>query len=225
MTASGAGDRRPALWTARHPAPGGAAVYVCTAGPEFPDGSVVELPGPPVRSERWQFEAHVAAPGTVPHRVVTAPAAAPGAPHLWCVLLSAGPDEIDLVGFSTSSFPDGRIVPVSAFAELRIAWSNQVAAVRWSPSTGVVGQLYVAPEHRRKRLAAKLLLMAGGVRVALDWAPLRSDGRLTDLGDAWLRSTPDAWQGRLVERSAHLPPMTPAAEAAGVPRRNLQPDA
>ena len=66
--------------------------------------------------------------------------------------------------------------------------------------------------------------MAMGVRIAMGWATLGSDGRLTDLGDAWLSDAPGWWQGYLPARSAHLPPMTPDDEAVGVPARNLLPD-
>jgi hypothetical protein len=39
-----------------------------------------------------------------------------------------------------------------------------------------------------------------------------------------LRRSPDQWQGRLTERSAHLPAMTPPDEVVDVPARNPVPD-
>ncbi|WP_133378993.1 GNAT family N-acetyltransferase [Klenkia marina] len=177
----------------------------------FPDGAVVDHPGPPSRPAGWQVEAHVPQPGRAPSRVLVSEDVAPQAPHLWCVLRAAGPQapggDVDLVAFSTAHLDDGTLVGAATLEQLDVGWANQVGAVRWSAGTGVVGQVFVAPEHRRLRVAAKLLMVAAGVRVAQGWASLRSDGRLTDLGDTWLTAAPDWWRSRVPERTAHLPPM------------------
>ncbi|SDF61934.1 hypothetical protein [Klenkia brasiliensis] len=150
-------------------------------------------------------------PGRAPSRVLVSPDVAPRAPHLWCVLRAAGPGapggDVDLVAFSTAHLDDGAVVAADALSWLDVGWANQVGAVRWTAATGVVGQVFVAPEHRRLRVAAKLLMVAAGVRVALGWASLRSDGRLTDLGDSWLTAAPEWWRHRVPGRAAHLPPM------------------
>ncbi|GAB3317770.1 hypothetical protein GCM10027451_36080 [Geodermatophilus aquaeductus] len=213
----------PGVWYARHTAPDGAAVLVGVLGTQFPADAVVELPWPPAHPEGWQGEAHVPAPGLPPSRVTLAPDVAPGAPHLWTVLLPAGDgDQVDLVTFSTRDFGDGAVVGRADFEALGIAWSNQVGALRWSPSTGVVAQLYVAPRFRRLGVAVKLFCLAAGIRAVLGWAPLTTDGRFTDLGEAWLRGTPAYWQRPV--RRAWLPPMTPPGDTVGVPERNLVPD-
>lgn len=172
---------------------------------------MVDLPGPPARPQAWQVEAHVPQPGRAPSRVLVSPDVAPRAPHLWCVLRATGPGapggDVDLVAFSTAHLDDGAVVGEDALPRLDVGWAAQVAAVRWTAATGVVGQVFVAPEHRRLRVAAKLLMVAAGVRVASGWASLRSDGRLTDLGDSWLTAAPEWWRHRVPERSAHLPPM------------------
>jgi len=188
---------------------------------------VVQLPGAPRRPAQWQVEVRQPVEGRPPTQVQVSPAVAPAAPHLWTVLLPSGAghgDQVDLVAFSTTDHPVGTVVAREAFAASPLSWSNQVGAVRWSPSTGVVGQVYVAPEHRRLRIGSWLLMVAAGVRVSLGWTSLRSDGRLTDLGDAWLTRAPDWWRSRVPARVAQLPPMTPAGCTAGVPRRNLVPD-
>lgn len=188
---------------------------------------MVQLPGAPRRPAQWQVEVHQPVEGRPPTQVQVSPAVAAAAPHLWTVLLPSGAghgDQVDLVAFSTTDHPVGTVVAREAFAASPLSWSNQVGAVRWSPSTGVVGQVYVAPEHRRLRIGSWLLMVAAGVRVSLGWTSLRSDGRLTDLGDAWLTRAPDWWRSRVPARVAQLPPMTPAGRTAGVPRRNLVPD-
>jgi GNAT superfamily N-acetyltransferase len=200
---------------------------VGVADDAFDDGAVVELPGPPRRPARWQVEVHVPVAGRAPSRVLVSPDVAPSAPHLWTVLMPSGAehgDQVDLVAFSTADHPAGTVVGRAGFEALDISWANQVGAVRWSASTGVVGQVYVAPEHRRLRVASTLLMVAAGIRVALGWPSLRSDGRLTDLGDAWLTRAPDWWRSRVPARVAQLPPMTPPARTDGVPVRNLVPD-
>jgi len=197
------------------------------ADDSFDDGAVVELPGPPRRPARWQLEAHLPVPGGPPSRVLVSADVAPAAPHLWSVLMPAGSgegDQVDLVAFSTPDHPTGAVVGRARFEALGLSWANQVAAVRWSSSTGVVGQVYVAPEHRRLRVASALLMTAAGIQVALGWASLCSDGRLTDLGDAWLTRAPAWWRTHVGTRVAWLPPMTPPARTNGVPRRNLVPD-
>ena len=216
----------PGIWYASHAVERG-RVLVGIATPDFAAGSVVELPGPPRHPAGWQVEAHVPIAGRLPRRVLVSPGAAPTAPLLWGVVAPAGAgrgDQVDLVAFSTADAPDGALLDSAAFARLDLAWSNQVGALRWSPSSGVIGQIYVAPAHRRRGVAAKLVLMAVGIRIAMGWTTLGSDGRLTDLGDAWLSDAPGWWQRYIPARSAHLPPMTPEEEAVGIPARNLQPD-
>jgi len=202
-----------AFWYARHrdgDSPGHTLTGMATD--QFPDRAVVDLPGPAQQPTGWALQARVPVPGRVPSSVVVAPAVAPRAPHLWCVLVAASPDRpgrLDLIGFSTAHHPDGAVMGPDTFAALDIAWSNQVCALRWDPRTGVVEQVYVAPEHRRLGLATKLTLVAAGVGTAMGWASMRSDGRLTDLGDTWLSEAPDWWRHRVPTRTAHLPPMTP----------------
>jgi hypothetical protein len=43
------------------------------------------------------------------------------------------------------------------------------------------------------------------VRVLRGWAPLRSDGRLTDAGAGWLAAAPASWRSRLADRVEALP--------------------
>jgi hypothetical protein len=226
MTTSGAGTDRAAIWFARYPAPDGGGVFVGTVGPGFPVGTVVELPGPATRPAGWQLEVHAPVPGRLPSRVLVSQTAAPAAPHLWAVVLPAGEgDQVDLVAFSSTAFADGTVVDRSRLDPATTRWGDQVGALRWSPGSGVVRQVYVHPAHRRRRVGTKMAVLAIGVQTAMGWTPLRSDGRLTDLGDAWLQRSPDWWRENLAPRTADLPPMTPPADTSGIPLRNLEPDA
>ena len=216
----------PGIWYASHAVERG-RVVVGIATPDFAAGSVVELPGPPRHPVGWQIEAHVPVPGRLPRSVVVAPEVAPAAPLLWAVVAPAETgraDEVDLVAFSTTDAPDGALLDRTVFAHTGLSWGNQVGALRWSTTTGLMRQIYVSPAHRRRRVGSKLVAMAVGVRVSMGWAELGSDGRRTDLGEAWAASAP-AWSQRYVPaRTEHLPPMTPDEEAVGVPSRNLLPD-
>ncbi|MEU2349734.1 hypothetical protein [Modestobacter sp. NPDC049651] len=213
-----------AIWYARHRTPGG-QVLVGVSGDDFPDAAVVDLPGPPARPARWLLEASGPGPGRPPHRVVVARRVAPDVPLLWTVLLPAGASGVvDLVAFSVPGRAHGDVLDPAAFAALGLAWSNQVAAVRWRPATGLVEQVYVAPTARRRGVAGVLLLTAAGVRVGQGWPALHGDGRRTDLGQAWVDAAGAGWRrARVAERTARVRPMTPPAAAVGVPARLLVP--
>jgi GNAT superfamily N-acetyltransferase len=213
------------LWSARHRSATGTVVLV-TSGTDFPDGTVVDLPGDARRPAGWALEVHRDDAGSLAHRVVTADWVAPGAPLLWYVAVpvaAADLAELDLVAFSTTHRAEGDVLDLTGFRALGISWRNQVAAVRWCVTTGLVRQVYVAPDARRRRIGTKLVAAAAGVAVAEGWSSVHGDGRRTDLGEAWLADKSAAWQSRIAARTEHLPPMTPAGRTDGVPMRNLVP--
>jgi len=215
------------LWFARHQVPGEPGfVVVGVASEEFADGMVVELPPPVRRPTGWIAEVHLAAEGRVPHRVLIADAALPGAPHLWYVVLPAAgtATEVDLVAFSTADRAEGDVLDAAAFSALGLDWGNQAGAMRWDAATGLVRQVYVTPALRRRGVASKVGFAVACVVHAAGWAPLQADGRRTDLGEAWVTGRRDDWRVHVPDRTDWAPPMTPAEETAGVPRRNLEPD-
>ena len=216
------------LWYARHQVPGDPGyVLVGVASEQFDDGMVVELPPPAARPTGWVLELHLAGLDQVPHRVLLADWAVPGAPVLWYVVLPAPgtASEVDLVAFSTPDRAEGDVLDAAGFQALGIDWSNQVGAMRWDVATGLVRQVYVAPAFRRRGVATKVGWVAACVAGGRGWAPLQVDGRRTDLGEAWISGRRDGWRTHVPERTGWSPPMTPPDEAAGVPERNLMPDA
>ncbi len=222
-----AAPREAFRWYARHRVPGqpGYAV-VGMSTTAFPDGTVIELPPPAQRPPGWQFEVHVAAPGRLPHRVVVADAPGTRAPALWYVVLPVAgtASGVDLVAFSTGDRPDGDVLDAAEFGALGIGWDNQVGALRWDAATGLGDQIYVAPQARRRGVGTKIGVAAVVLAAARGWAPVRVDGRRTDLGEAWLTAMwPRSWDD-LPACTSPAPPMTPATEAVGVPERNLLPD-
>jgi GNAT superfamily N-acetyltransferase len=220
--------QRPApLWYARHHVPGQpGSVVVGVAGGEFPEGSVVDLPTPARRPAGWVTEAHVAGPGALPHRVLVSDLVAPAAPLLWYFAVPAPdvPAGIDLVAFSTTDQAEGDVLDAPAFDALGLAWGNQVGAIRWDAGTGLISQVYVAPTVRRRGVGTKLVAAAAGLTHGRNWPELHADGRRTDLGEAWVSGVRAAAWLEVAPRTGTAPPMTPPADAVGVPTRNLVPD-
>jgi GNAT superfamily N-acetyltransferase len=110
---------------------------------------------------------------------------------------------------------------------LSVRNEEQAAAIRWWTESGVVHQVYVSPEHRRRHIASKLIYAAGAYRLAKNWPELRADGARTDLGEAMLGDAPPAWRRRVPPREVACPPMTPSQsgqqpnssqQSAAVPR-------
>ncbi|MFC8191956.1 hypothetical protein ACFUMH_09885 [Cellulomonas sp. NPDC057328] len=116
----------------------------------------------------------------------------------------------------------GTVVTQADAARLGLRSADQVGALRWCPSTGQVLEVYVAPAHRRRRVAMFLLLAAEGTCAARGWPHLWGDGVRTALGEAMLRRLRYG-VGRIGALTRLAPPMTPPSDAVGVPRRLLEP--
>lgn len=116
----------------------------------------------------------------------------------------------------------GAVVTQADAARLGLRSADQVGALRWCPSTGQVLEVYVAPAHRRRRIASFLLLAAEGATAARGWPRLWGDGVRTALGEAMLRRLRYG-VGRFGALTRLAPPMTPRDDAVGVPRRLLEP--
>ncbi|SFE28242.1 hypothetical protein SAMN05216574_10314 [Blastococcus tunisiensis] len=140
--------------------------------------------------------------------------AMPAAPHCWYVELpepDATPPAATLVAFSDLRFPEGTVLDAGQAEAAGVSAAHQVAAFRWWPGSGLVHQIYVGAEHRRRGLAVKLGLVTFGMQVARGLPHLHDDGRRTDLGETWRQALPEFMSATMAERSEWLPPMTPAA--------------
>ena len=115
-----------------------------------------------------------------------------------------------LVAFAaTTGLPAGTVATSAQAAEVGIASSDQVGALRWLPGSGVVHQVYVAPVWRRQRVASTLMVAAERIRYVHGWPPLHGGEARTDLGHAMLEAVPAHWASRVLPRRSALPPMTP----------------
>lgn len=182
---------------------------------EHPDGQVAEDADEPVGTP-WVWRTREAERGIL--TVEVAPELQEQAPSLWYVNVdepTVKPPATNLVAFATDHYPAGTIVNRYAFATAGVDNALQAGALRWY-RTGIVHQVFVAPEWRR-RLVASLLLYAGSAFHQSNGWPgyLRSDGRRTDLGELFAAGA--RHPQRIAPLSETMPPMDPAPDGVDGP--------
>jgi GNAT superfamily N-acetyltransferase len=203
----------PGWWQALVPADGSRRLAGVRSN-AYPDGTRVELD-----TERYaHFEADVVCVATygadatvvgldVPtHRV-------PKAPPLWWVEVrdtTDRPPAVNLIAFTGHGQRTGVLFDEAAASNLGAATSDQVGALRWYPVSGLIDQIFVAPEWRRRGIATALLHAAAILSAARDWPRIWADGQRTVLGDEF-RNGGD-WKLRGAELTHVSPPMDPAAQ-------------
>jgi GNAT superfamily N-acetyltransferase len=177
---------------------------------EHPDGRVAEGAGEPAGTP-WIWRTREPERGIL--AVDVAPALRDQAPPLWFVNVdepTAKPPATNLVAFATDTHPAGTIVDRYAFATAGVDNALQAGAVRWY-RTGVVHQIFVAPEWRRRLVASVLLYTASALHQANGWPDhLRSDGRRTDLGELFAAGA--RHPQRIAPLSETMPSMDPTGE-------------
>jgi hypothetical protein len=178
----------------------------------FPEGAVVDLPAGR-RPSGWLASAEADVDGGRVHSVAVS---MPGTPPCWYVEVpepDADPVATNLLAFSDTRFPQGTVLDAEQAGVAGVTGVHQVAAMRWWPASGLVHQVYVGPNYRKRGLALKLGLAAFALQAARGLPVLHEDGRRTDLGEAWMASLPPVLAVRVGERTQWMPPMTPAVSA------------
>lgn len=185
-----------------------------------PDGTVVEAVNETsVADEVWRASASE----TGLLAIAIEATAVPEAPPVWFVFVpepAAEPAAVNLVAYvahghpgapvTTSATPDaGTVISANRFPLLGVPNDSQVAAIRWYPHDGLIHQVYVRPDARRKSLGTLMIYAASAFHQANSWpGRLHGDGRRTDLGDKFVAGL------RHPQRYAPLtevqPPMDPA---------------
>jgi GNAT superfamily N-acetyltransferase len=204
-------------WWARLPEPEepGAPprhTLVAVMSADFPPHTLVDLPAGR-RPTDWKVAVRADVGGPRVHRVEVA---LPGAPLLWYVELpesTVQPAATTLVAFSDVRFSEGTIVDADRARREGADGTRQVGALRWWPGTGLVHQIYVAPEHRRRGVGNKLVRAAFGIQAARGLPTLHGDGRRTELGEDWRNGLHPAIAARMAPLSEVMPSMTPSEGA------------
>jgi hypothetical protein len=158
----------------------------CYLGDRFPDGEVAPVAGADDLAGAVRLW-HARLDGDGRPVLQVAEQAAPQAPAVWYVAIphhDHDPPTFDLVAFRTDHVAAETVIDDPTFMLLPVRAAEQVAAIRWWPSTAVVDQVYVTPDLRRSQLATKLVYAASAYHQLQGWpGRLHSDGRRTELGD------------------------------------------
>lgn len=222
-----AGPATTALWWARllrrGPGPTEYSLVGVNSG-RFPDGTPVDMTAVDARGRRpegWQVDVrHRATDGRV-LRVEVAPELSDRCPPLWFAEVShatSAVPAVSLLAFRGAAFRPGALVRPHEVAAAGVRVADRVAEVRWWIRSGLVDTVTVESPYRGRGVARTLVTAAEGLRFQRGWAPLRSDGRLTDVGAAWLATAPPAWAPRLAARTEVLPDADAEEELTGVAR-------
>jgi GNAT superfamily N-acetyltransferase len=185
---------------------------VVVASTRYPDDARIELSEDMAAVQIGDRASGTARFGTDSRvdRLEVAPRVAPAAPPTWFAELresTAQPPAVNLLAFTGHGQPAGTLVDGTALAELPVVSRDQLAAVRWYPSTGEVDQVYVQPAWRRHGLATVLIMAAKTLCAAREWPRLWGDGQRTALGEQ-LRNA-SLWRHRAADLTHVAPPMTP----------------
>ena len=183
---------------------------------DAPDGSIREGGPEPEHEAAWSVQA---APDALA-RVTIGRYLLPEQPGLWFVWVDepkSPKPATNLVAFGGDRFPPGTIVSRYAFATAGVPNGEQAGAVRWYPSGGLVHQIFVAPEWRRRFVASTLLYTADAFHQANGWeGKLHGDGRRTALGQMFMAGL--RHPNRAKQLTEEMPSMDPAEEAEALRR-------
>jgi GNAT superfamily N-acetyltransferase len=203
------------VWIARlaHRVPSGNDEHslVLVNSDRFPAGTPVDFSDADCRGRRpvgWLVDVRYRACDGHVQRIDVSEAVATPAPPLWFAEIAhatSGIPSVSLVAFAGGAHPAGSLVGPHDVARRGLRMSDRVGEIRWWTRSGVVETVAVEPVFRRQGIGRVLVTAAEGLRLLRGWAPLTTDGRLTDSGAAWLEGAPAYWQPRLATRSAHLP--------------------
>jgi len=137
---------------------------------------------------------------------------APDAPSTWFVAVDAarhfGDGRRAIVVFSSDHFASGTVIDEMEFVMLPVKNEDQIGTVIWSKSTGLITEIYVAPEHRRTDVGILALLGAAAYHHSFGWnGLLHNDGKRTLLGQQFALGIDFAH--RIAPHAELSPPMDP----------------
>ena len=215
LVAVGTPDAPPAsVWWARI-ADGGPASrehsLIAVNSERFADGTPVDMTAIESRGRRpvgWLVDVRYRATDGAVLRIDPAGSLAELCPPLWFAELHHATSPIaasSLLAFAGTAFPAGAVVGPREVGAAGVRMTDGIGELRWYNRSGIVDTVTVDPAVRRRGVGSVLVVAAEALRILRGWAPLRSDGRLTDAGAAWLSAAPPAWRSRLADRVEALP--------------------
>lgn len=215
------------VWWARM-ADGGPASrehsLVAVNSERFADGTPVDMTAIESRGRRpsgWLVDVRYRATDGTVLRIDTAESVSELCPPLWFAELHHATSNIpatSLLAFTGTAFRPGVVVTPREVAAAGVRMADRIGEVRWYNRSGIVDAVTVEASVRRRGVGSVLVTAAEALRVLRGWAPLRSDGRLTDAGAAWLDAAPPAWRSRLAPRVEALPDEDVEEAPTGVAR-------
>lgn len=192
----------PTWYARRSTLPSGLHLVSAHRGDEFEDGTTIHDGRPAL----WSTEATDA--GLL--RVVLS---VPDAPPAWFVSVDearADPPAANLVAYVTDDFAPGTIINRYQFGSLGVPGDQQAGAVRWLRQYGLVHQIFVAPQWRRRQLGTVLLYAASAFHQANGWpGKLHGDGRRTELGQQFAAGLDH--RQRIADLDETMPAMDPGS--------------
>jgi GNAT superfamily N-acetyltransferase len=216
-----------AVWWARLAERGPSSVQhslVAVNSERFPDGTPVDLTALQSRGRRpagWLVDVRYRVADGAVVRIELADSLTELCPPLWFAEVAhatSGIPAASLLAFRGTAFRPGTLVGPHQMAARGARMDERVGEVRWWIRSGVVDTVTVTPAVRRRGVGRALVTVAEALRVLRGWAPLRSDGRLTDAGTAWLAAAPSSWAPRLTVRTEKLPDADGCGGPTGVAR-------
>lgn len=190
---------------------------------EFPDGTAVDVTGRASadRPAGWVVDVRYRGTDGTPLEVAVAGSVGGSDLPLWFVARDDGSGLLpatSLLAFHGGGFAPGQVVAPPEAAARGLGRQHSVGEIRWNPRSGVVDTVVVDEAARGRGVGRHLVTAAEGLRTLRGWPPLRSDGRLTEVGAHWLAGCPAWWRTRLAARTERLPASTPSTELRGVTR-------
>jgi GNAT superfamily N-acetyltransferase len=177
----------------------------------YPDGTVVDVDA---EQEAAGATAGWFATAELDGGRVTAlrfpPDPAGSTPPMWFVEVREStrrPPATNLLAFTGHGQPPGILLDAADFSNTATASADQLGAIHFYPVSGVIDQIYVAPDWRRRGIGGVLAEATSVLCLARGWPRPWAQGQRTELGEKFRNGSP--WWDRADELTHLHPPMTP----------------